>query len=79
MPGEHQPVPGGRKVAAAQQPTVQRSDLLGGLLLVGAGLLAGLLSLVGPLGGQAQLPRAVRRTRRPQRRQAVAFGAQLPG
>jgi hypothetical protein len=48
-------------------------------LVVGAGLLAGLLGLGGPLGGQAQLPRAVRWTLGAQRCQPVAFGAQLRG
>jgi hypothetical protein len=76
MLGQHQPVPGGLEVAAAQQPTVERRDLLAGGLLLGDGLLAGLLSLAGPLGRQPQLPRAVRRTRGPQFGEPVAFGAQ---
>ena len=62
-----------------QQPTLECADFLSGLLLVPEGRLAGLLGLGGPLGGQAQLPGAVRWTRGLQRRQPVAFAAQLGG
>jgi hypothetical protein len=44
-------------------------------LVVGDGLLAGLLGLGGPLGGQPQLPRAVRWAFGAQLGESVAFGA----
>jgi hypothetical protein len=62
--GQRQPVPGALELPAAQQPALERGDLLSGLLLVLEGLLAGLLSVGGALGRKAQLPGAVRRALR---------------
>jgi hypothetical protein len=44
---------------------LQGCDLLSGGLVAGAGLLAGLLGLGRPDGGQVQFPGAVRRTGSP--------------
>jgi hypothetical protein len=77
--GQHQPVPGGLEVPPMQQPALEGGDRLSGLLLVRAGLLAGLLGVGGPPGGQVELPRAVRRARSAQRCEPVALGAQLGG
>jgi hypothetical protein len=48
---QRQPVPGRRKVMPAPPATRKRGNLLGGGLVVGAGLLARLLGLGRPLGG----------------------------
>jgi hypothetical protein len=56
----------------------QHGDLLGGGLMVSAGLLAGLLGLGRSAGGQLQLPRAVRRAGGAELGEPVAFGPQLP-
>ena len=59
--GQHQPLPGRGQLPPTPPAPGQGRDLVGGGLLVGAGLLAGLLGLGRPPGGQLQLPGAVRR------------------
>ena len=73
--GQHQPLPGGGQLPPTPPAPGQGRDLVGGGLPVGAGLLAGLLGLGRPPGGQLQLPGAVRRTGRAELGQPVAFGA----
>jgi hypothetical protein len=75
MLSQRQPILGGRQVPPPSPASRQRRHLLSGGLVVGAGL----LSVSGALGGQAQLPRAVRRTLRPEFSEPAAFGAQLGG
>jgi hypothetical protein len=77
--GQHQPLPGRGQLPPTPPPPGQRRHLLGGGLLVGAGLLTGLLGLGGALGGQLQLPRAIRRTGRAELGEPIPFGAYLAG
>jgi hypothetical protein len=81
MLGQHQPLPGrGQLPPAPPAPPApgQGHDLVGGSLVVGAGLPAGLLGLGGAVVGQLQLPGAVRRTLCAEVGEAVAFGPQRP-
>jgi hypothetical protein len=79
MLGQRQPLPGGRTLPTVPPAPGQRCHLLGGGLLVSAGVLAGLFGLGGAPGGQPQLPGAIRRTGRAELGEPVAFGPQLPG
>jgi hypothetical protein len=77
--GQHQPLPDGSQLPPAPPAPGQGRDLVGGVLVVGAGLLAGLRSLDRPPGGQLHLPGAIRRALSAEPREPVAFGAQLAG
>jgi hypothetical protein len=76
--GQHQPLPCGRQFPPTPPAPGQGRDLVGGGLVVRAGLLAGLFGLGRPAGGQPQLPGAIRRTGRAELSEPVAFGPQRP-
>src|SRR5215216_2010421 len=73
MPARRRPLP------PAQPACAQARHLLGGGLVVGAGLLAGLLGPGRPDGGQPQLPRAIRWRLGAELGEPVAFSPQLAG
>jgi hypothetical protein len=78
MVGQEQLLPRGRQLLAVPPRSGQGRQLLAGGLVVGAGLLAGLLGLGRPPGGQLQLPGRVRWARASQLSEPVAFGPQRP-
>jgi hypothetical protein len=73
--GQHQPLPDGGQLPPTAPAPGQGRDLVGGGLLVGVGVLAGLFGLGRPVGGQPQLPKAIRRTLGAQLGEPVAFDA----
>jgi hypothetical protein len=79
MLGQHQPLPRGGQLSPTPPVPGQRRHLLAASLVVGTGLLVGLFGLGRPAGGQLELPRAIRGTRRAELGEAVAFGPQLAG
>jgi hypothetical protein len=73
--GQHQPLPSRGQVPPTPPAPDQGRDLVGGGLVVGVGVSAGLFGLGRPPGGQLQLPGAIRRTGRAELGEPVALGA----